>query len=160
MKDSVFELEVLNRECSVFCRYLIRQNPSEYVQRKYREAHRSGMLARSDDADHSDQFLITIARIHPWTTRLVDVYARVFRKSSVVRKKLILTLAILESCAPTHAYLDSVATTSVPLLLLRSLQQCLIFLLNVALVAVVILPIELTLRGSARFIVLWLPRHG
>ena len=31
----------LDRECAVFCRYLIGQEPNEYVKKKYRAAHQS-----------------------------------------------------------------------------------------------------------------------
>ena len=63
----------------------------------------------------ADGFLVKVAGIGPWSTKIIDAYTRVFRPFSTVRKKLILLLAILESCAPTHAYLDSVDSGSIPL---------------------------------------------
>ena len=96
----------------------------------------------------------------PWTTRLVDVYDRVFRKSSLVRKKLILILAILESCAPTHQYLDAVDSATVMRLCLSALYRCSTFVLMLLLAIVVIVPLQLGLRGSVKFRMVWLPRHG
>jgi hypothetical protein len=160
MKESVLDVKVLERECSVFCRYLIGKEPNDYVQRKYREAHRSPPLAHIDYSNPSDSFLVKLARISPWNTKLIESYARVFHQSSLVRKKLILLLAILESCAPTDSYLDSVDSTFIPLFFLRSLQRCLTFALLVVLATLVILPLELAVRSGAKLIVVWSLRHG
>jgi hypothetical protein len=108
----------------------------------------------------ADAFLVQVASIGLGSTKIIDVYTRVFRPFSLVRKKLVLLLAILESCAPTHAYLDSVDSDSIPLLFLRLFQRCLTFALIVIVSVLVILPAELILRGGARRRVLWLPRNG
>jgi hypothetical protein len=71
-----------------------------------------------------------------------------------------LLLAILESCAPTHAYLDSVDSDSIPLLFLRLVQRCITFALVVMIGVLIILPAELMLRGNAKRLFLWLPRNG
>ena len=41
MKAGILRMSRLDRECVVFCRYLIGQEPNEYVKRKYREAHQA-----------------------------------------------------------------------------------------------------------------------
>lgn len=147
---------ILDRECAVFCRYLIGQEPNEYVRRKYRAAHQTGVLR--DQAE--DMFLVKVAGIGPWSTKLIDVYARCFRPFSLVRKKLVLLLAILESCAPTHAYLDAVDSNSIPLLLLRLFQRCLTFALVVVVGVLIILPADLILRKNVKRLFLWLQRNG
>ncbi len=152
--------KTLDRECSVFCRYLLGQEPNEYVKKKYREAHQSRSFNRGEHSDPGDGFLVKIARINPWSAKIIDAYSRVFRPYSTIRKKLVLLLAILESCAPTHGYLDSVDSNSIPLLALRLVQRCLTFALILMVGIGVILPVELILRGSTKCLVLWLPRHG
>jgi hypothetical protein len=159
VKAPVLDFNALDRECAVFCRYLIGQEPNEYVKKKYRAAHQTGSL-RGDRAYPADGFLVRVASIGAWSTKIIDAYTRVFRPFSTIRKKLVLLLAILESCAPTHAYLESVDSSSVPWLFLRLVQRCLTFVLIVIVGIVVILPVELMLRGRAKCLVLWLPRHG
>ena len=159
MKEPFID-EALDRECSVFCRYLIGQEPNEYVKRKYRDAHRSLSWARVDQANPSDIFLLHVARIRPWSSKVIDAYARVFRPASLVRKKLILLLAILESCAPSHLYLDAVDASSIPAFVLKSLPRCATFVLAFSLAVFLIFPLELAARGSAKLSVLWSPRHG
>src|SRR5262249_48093555 len=153
------ENNALDGECAVFCRYLIGQEPNEYVKRKYRAAHQTGSL-RDDRACPAESLLVKVASIGPWSTKIIDAYTRVFRPFSIFRKKLVLLLAVLESCAPTHAYLDSVDSSSIPLLFLRLVQRCLIFVVLVIMGVVVILPVELISRGSAKCLVFWLSRHG
>ena len=159
MTAPVLDSNILDVECRIFSRYLIGKEPNEYVKRKYRAAHQTGFL-RGDYACTADSFLVKVASIGPWGTKIIDAYARVFRPFSLIRKKLVLLLAILESCAPTNVYVDSVDSSTLPLLFLRLIQRCLIFVVLVILGAVVILPLELILRGSAKCLVFWLPRHG
>jgi hypothetical protein len=148
----------LDRECVVFCRYLIGQEPNEYVKKKYRAAHQAASLRNSGES-RADAFLVTVASIAPGTTKIIDAYTRIFRPYSTVRKKLILLLAILESCAPTHGYLDSVDASSIPLLLLRLVSRCVIFALAVVCGVLIVFPGELMLRGNPRRLFLWLPRN-
>jgi hypothetical protein len=149
----------LDRECSAFCRYLIGQEPSEYVKQKYRAAHQIGSLRR-DFEDAAEAFLVRIAGIGSWSTKIIDAYTRVFRPFSTVRRKLILLLAILESCAPTHVYLDSVDSDSSVWLLVQVIQRCITFALILSVGMLIILPAEIMLRTSVRRIVLWPPRNG
>ena len=108
----------------------------------------------------ADDFLVKVAGIGPWSSKIIDAYTRIFRPFSTVRKKLVLLLAILESCAPTHACLDSVDSSSVALLFLRLIQRCLTFVLILLLGILVILPAELMLRWPVKRIAAWMPRNG
>jgi hypothetical protein len=149
----------LDRECDVFCRYLIGQEPNNYVQEKYRKAHQQGCL-RSGSECNADAFLVRVAAMGAWSTKIIDAYTRVFRPFSTVRKKLVLLLAILESCAPTHAHLDAVDGGSVPLLFLRFVNRSVIFVLAVMVGVLLVFPAELLLRGNVKRLFLWLPRNG
>ena len=159
MNAPVLRDNALDRECAVFCRYLIGQEPNEYVRRKYRTAHETEFM-RSERTYPTDGFLVKVASNGPWSTKIIDAYTRVFHPFASIRKKLILLLAILESCGPTDTYLDSVDSNSAPLLFLRFVQRCLTFALIVIVGIVVIFPFELMLRVSKKYLVLWLPRHG
>jgi len=159
MREPSVDHEALDRECAVFCRYLIGQQPSEYVKRKYREAHQS-RLFNHVLPDPRDSLLVTLARIGPWSTKIIDSYARVVRPFSTVRKKLVLLLAILECCSPANAYLDSVDSHSIALLLLRFVQRCLTFNLIIVVSIFVILPVDLVLRVSTGRRLLWQLRNG
>lgn len=149
MDATTVDSNVLDRECAVYCRYLVGQEPNEYVKQKYRAAHQSGLL-RSERAHPADAFLVKIASIAPWGTKIIDSYTRLFRPLSMVRKKLVLVLAILESCAPSDAYLNSEDSDSIPLLCLRLVQRCTSFVLVVLVGILVILPADLTLRGRVK----------
>ena len=149
MKAAALDDKTLNQECSVFSIYLIGQPPSEYVKRKYRAAHQTGSLLGAA-AQPAEDFLVRVASIGPWSTKIIDGYTRIFRPFSRVRKKLVLLLAILESCAPTHLYLDSADSSSILVLLLRLVNRCLTFVLIVVLGIFLILPAEWILRGKAK----------
>ena len=151
---------VLDRECAVFCRHLIGAEPNDYVKKKYREAHQAHSWSRLDDSNPAEGFLVRVAAINPLITKVVDAYASVFRRTSLVRRKLVLLLAILESSAPTHVHLDSVDAFSVPVLFLRSLQRCLSFVVVMVVALLLISPLEWEARGSAKFVARRLPRHG
>jgi hypothetical protein len=159
MTTSATEKSALDRECSIFCRYLIGREPNEYVKHKYRTAHQTSSL-QGDAWDAADAFLVKVAGIGSWSTRIIDAYTRVFRPFSIIRKKLVLLLAILESCAPTHAYLDTADSSPIPFLFVRFIQRGVSFLLILLIGISIVLPAELMLRASAKCIVFWLPRNG
>lgn len=130
----------------MFTRYLLGRPPSRYVCAKYKEAHsKTPTLAESDEFD---AFLVRIARRSPALTRLADSYATLFGRSTVLRKKLVLLLAILESSAPSYQAIDKVVNwnrgLTMLLLLLRGLAA-----IALALVAtVVFLTARVIIRGG------------
>jgi hypothetical protein len=99
-------MDQLERECRTYSRYLIGLNPSSYVIDKYRHFHQQSEtdLAR----DRFDRFLIAVSARTPFWARLADSYASFLRKNSGVRKKLVLTLALLECAPPSFETLDRV----------------------------------------------------
>jgi hypothetical protein len=101
-------MNLLDRECEVFCGYLIGHKPREYVLSKYREFHDLPSAAGQLRGGAFDRTLLTVARRHPAAARLADAYARVALPAGPLRKKLVLLLAILESCAPTHRHVAAV----------------------------------------------------
>ena len=84
-------------ECQIFCEYLVRQKPDAYITKKYQQAHHSGNIPLPKAVQPFEKWLLMIARIHPFMTRLADSYSRLLFPNSILRKKLVLLVAILES---------------------------------------------------------------
>lgn len=89
----------LRREVDTFARYLIGERvASEALADAYASAHgKLALVARGG----IDRWLLDVARLHPFLTRVADAYARRFAPRAAVRRKLILLLAMLESTHPT-----------------------------------------------------------
>jgi nucleoside-diphosphate-sugar epimerase len=87
----------LEKECKVFSRYLLGRSGNEYVLRKYVEANRVRGLVESAGEDRLGTGLLRVASISPFLTRLTDSFAAIFARRSILRKKLVLLIAILES---------------------------------------------------------------
>jgi hypothetical protein len=95
----------LQRECDVFCRYLVGTAPSAYVIAKYQHFHNTGRFS----PDGFDRFLIRVAVRGPLFARFADTYASRFAKLAVLRRKLVFVLALLESTPPSSEYVDTAA---------------------------------------------------
>jgi hypothetical protein len=103
---NIDQIDQIERECRTYSRCLIGQNPSAYVIEKYRNFHQQ--LENDLALDRFDRFLIAASARSPFWARLADSYASLLRKNSGVRKKLVLTLALLECTPPSFAALDRV----------------------------------------------------
>lgn len=113
----------LARECDVLCRHLIGWRPDNYVLTKYQAWHDQEHPRLARQTNGFDRGLVAVARLHPWTARLADAYSRLFRPHGLLRKKLILLLAILESCAPAHQHIDFLDSGSPPRMLIKGAFQ-------------------------------------
>jgi hypothetical protein len=94
---------VLEQECRTFTRYLVGQRPTPYVVEKYCDAH---AISLNGDSDLFDARLTAVARWHPETACIADAYARFFAPRGMLRKKLVLLLAILEISPPFFREFD------------------------------------------------------
>lgn len=141
----------LDRECRAFSAYLIKQRPTDYAMAKYREAHDVSRIVERDEERFLDRMLVSVAVAHPIGAKLVDAYTAIFYKKSAVRRKWILLLAILESCAPTHKYFDGPDAGGKTRLAARLLWQGLVFILAFGLSVVLLMPAHLISAVS----VLW-----
>lgn len=94
----------LQKECRAFTRYLIDIDPDAYVSERYAAAIRQVQALAVQSG--FDRLLLRMARIHPLLTCAVDVYSRFFVHASVVRRRLVMLLAIIESSAPTADRLE------------------------------------------------------
>jgi len=126
-------MSTLMHECKVFTSYLIMQVPNAYVVEKYQAGHMISNLHCEPRPYTFDKMLVTIASRHRFLTRLVDSYSRVVFPASVVRRKLILLMAILESCSPTHEEFEVGDKTRKGVACIRIWEGVATFLFNVAL---------------------------
>ena len=136
------ERAVLDRECQTFCRFLLQHEPTEYVLQKYHDAHVVCGVREPEPATSFDAVLLRIGRVHPWLTRLADVYGRLLLPGSRLRVKLVLLLAILESCAPTEARFRLSQAGYLPVVLLRLLFYGVGFATHLILALLLFLPVH------------------
>jgi hypothetical protein len=102
----------LERECLTYTQYLIGGMPSQYVVTRYLDFHQRADAITGSGFDAFDQFLVGISARSPFWASIADSYASVFRKDSVLRKKLVVTLALLECVAPSFEAIDDVEARS------------------------------------------------
>jgi hypothetical protein len=78
------------------------------VVNRYLDFHQKSDAMTGLGFDAFDQFLVSVSARGPFWASMADSYACVFRKDSVVRKKLVVTLALLECVSPSFEALDEV----------------------------------------------------
>jgi hypothetical protein len=117
----------LREECIVLSKYLIKLQPSKYIIEKYIDAYQSINLHHAGIYSKFDEFSLALARKHVILLKLADVYTAVFARTSLLRKKLVLLLAILESCAETYALIDHVEEYSKLVFYTRCALRSLVF---------------------------------
>jgi hypothetical protein len=142
MIKSSLEPHVLDRECNVLSEYLTGRNPSDYVLNKYREASARSNLFPDSGKNPFDQFLLNISALHPIAAKLVDAYTSVFFKPSIVRKKCILLLAILESCPIGDEYFDVPESGSKIMLFIKMLWKAEGFFIALTVSIVLLMPLH------------------
>ena len=137
---------IWERECRVYSRFLIGQEPGAYVERKYKEFHEQRPAAEGA----FDGVLLTISRWHPWMTRVADVYASRFARASALRRKLVLTMALLECSSPSFERLDTPCTDGMARSLLHGVYQGTRYILLLAVSMAVLGPVHLLMRRSSQ----------
>lgn len=77
----------------MFARYLVRREPSTILVERYVRAHEE-LLSEADAIDHD---VVEFARRHPWSIGMLDASAGLIGGSSLLRKKLLLMTALVET---------------------------------------------------------------
>lgn len=101
----------LRDECRLFTRYLVGRDPDDYVLDCYVRLQ-SAALGGTTPVAPPDAALLETGRSSLVRLRLADAYARYFWPQCLLRRKLILTFAILENSAQFHAHFTSGARSS------------------------------------------------
>jgi hypothetical protein len=148
---SEVQADTLLRECQVFTTYLIGQQPNRYIIRKYSDGCDVSDVLRDPEPNSFDAFLLRVARTHSFASRLVDTYTCVFQKGSIFRKRLVLLLAIVESCAPFYSHVDVPDSTGKLSLLIGLFHRGAAFALFLLLSTVLLFPIQLVFAVLTRF---------
>ena len=94
----------LGRECDVFVRYLSRADSTPYVRAKYTRAVERIPSLRARPGFESR--LLRFAGRGPTAARIADAYAALLAPDSVLRSRLVLLLALLESTPPYHEAIE------------------------------------------------------
>ena len=134
------ENAISDRECQVFTQFLVNQNPSEYVITKYQQAHSNLEVYNGSSADPFELFLVRLASKNRILTRAVDAYASFFHKRSLLRRKLILLLAILENSPPYYLQFEAPDLTNKVGVFMKLGYRGLIFLAAFLLGLILVLP--------------------
>lgn len=109
--DAKSALPALARECRLFAAYLIGEAPPEEIIARYTQANQA-LLPDSSDSGRVVDF---VSR-HPWALPFLDAACGLLRGDDLLRKKLLVLLAILEA-TPRYAdrFLPPPARGIVPL---------------------------------------------
>jgi hypothetical protein len=134
----------IERECRVFTEHLIGQVPNSYVLRKYEEAHATTPFYVCMGA--FDAFLVSVAGFHCKLAKLADCYARIFFPTALLRKKLILLLAILETSSPSFLAVEAVDGGSRAILIARLCGRLFVFTGSLILAALLFAPMQILFR--------------
>jgi len=137
----------LEQECRVFCRYLAGAEPSPYVIEKYIEFHRG---SRAVEGDAFDQFLLRFAAGAAWRARIADSYASRLRKYSVLRRKLVLVVALLECAPASFESLDTPDSGGCAIVFLKLAWWAAVYTLSLAAATMLLGPAHLALKGRPR----------
>ena len=107
MKETdVSDFEALKAECRIFGHYLIDDTVNVYTEKKYIQGHQKLEIEISEKP--IDQLLLKKAVKSPFWVTLTDIYSSIFFRQAIVRKKLLLLIAILECQQDGYAQLDAV----------------------------------------------------
>lgn len=140
----------LERECDVFTRYLTGRSAAAYVGGKYLDAFTGAQQSRLAACGRFDRLLLALARSHPLLTRVADIYSRFFSSGSVVRRRLVMLLALLESHAASIERLDSPTCGGLPGFVLGMGIRGTVSLLLLLTALPVLLPLQLLLGRCDR----------
>jgi hypothetical protein len=142
-------VDALALECRTFTQYLVGADPAADVVAAYHRAHVVTAVAPAGASSRPlDRALLRVARLGPVCTRAADSYAAAFARSTVLRRKLVLLVAILESRGETASTIDSADPGGRAAWMFRVGAQITASALMLALAALVIIPLRLWYRVS------------
>jgi len=131
---------VIEKECKIFATYMTSKPPSKYVTEQYAAAVLAHGLAADDDLSCFDRAALRLARSGSAFTRGADAFCSIFARRSVLRRKLIVLAAILESVAPTNEAMDRVTSRSAAGVLASLIGYGAAFAVSFILGAAILLP--------------------
>lgn len=133
-------------------RYMIGQQPSDYVIEKYIEAHRYSEMVDGSNQKPFERFLLQIATRNVFLLKVVDAYSAIFNPSSVLRNKLILLVAIMESCAPSYRAFEAQESASNIQILYELAWKGALFAISFALAFLILIPTQLIFTAYTKIL--------
>lgn len=136
-------------ECATLARYLMGRDAPELVVRAYQRAH--GVCEIDRPAGPLDRALMTFARGGPGFARAADALAAFCCRAGVLRRKVVLLVAILESFGATSDAIDTADGRSFAWFVCRTACAVCASVLAALFAALAIVPLAawLALRGAA-----------
>ena len=141
----------LDRESKVYTKFLINDEPTSYIQNKYQKAHHRSNIFEGNVSDPFDDFLIKFSSKNGFFTKLADSYASFFKKNSLIRKKLILLLALLESTAPSYRQFESPDSSSMLTIVFWIFLKGAVFAISLIAAIILFMPIKVLFSIRAKF---------
>ena len=135
----------LDQECRIFTRHLIGVDPDDVVVHNYRAA--VATLPALNTGGPWDRSLLALARRGIIGVRCADSFAAWFARTSVLRKRLVMLLAILETRAPFSDRIDEASGGSAPAAIVRVALRAGWSLLHLVAGALILVPMRLVSGG-------------
>ncbi len=103
---------VADREGRIFTRFLTQHVATPYVLSSYARLLPSAQVSAAAESRLVERALLSFARRGVLATRIADSYARFFLPRSLLRRRLVLMLAIVENSPLTERPMNSAIVTS------------------------------------------------
>ena len=133
------ELSRLEAECHALCRYLTGVDADAYTSAKYIQAHAIGSVGPA--AGWCDAVLAWAAATQgPLAAQCADAYAAMFVRHGLLRRKLALMLAVLETRLDTYRALDAPTTASKTAVIARVCATACAMVIKAAIAAAALVP--------------------
>lgn len=87
-------MQELDSECVLITKYLVNQTPPAELIERYRAAHAKLL---GDAGSERDLAIIAFTQKHPWSLRYIDAAVAVLRPNALLRKKILVMMAIVET---------------------------------------------------------------
>jgi hypothetical protein len=134
----------LTAECRILTRALIGVEPSPPVLNAYQRAHELGVAELAAvQRSPTDRALMRVALGGPSLARAADGYAAMFARRSLLRRKLVLLVAILESRRVTADALETARRGSRAAWLARMMVRAAACGVRLVAVSFLVLPLRL-----------------
>jgi hypothetical protein len=137
------------RECAVLTRYLTGREPDAALVAAYERGLGSPGFGAGRRGGAFDRMLVRLGTRNTVLTRACDGFARFFHPGALLRRKLVLLLALLETRGDAGAVLDSPSVGSRAGFVLGLAGRGAVFAILLLAATVVLLPARLVLgRGT------------
>jgi hypothetical protein len=140
--------EELIHECKVFTRYLLHRPPSPYIIDRYCDYH-AVTSDMSADENTFDRVLTQFAVRHSLCVKIADVYASRVCRNALLRRKLVLLLALAEVTPPFFYDIDNPHRLARPLIFAKLATEGLAYAAALAIGIIVLGPLH-AVRANAR----------